>query len=599
MSPDHSPLEQIHEVIQTHNPFRRELTVRQQEVWGTGFPDVPSINAHASDAVFEAIENVRSGSRQVMGITLLADPGGGKTHLISRIRHRLQANGGAWFIYMDQYANLNQISLEFLKTLATSLKKTGSKNVMQWQELAANLVNHAEAEQDRPEEIVEKVQSLENPAAYIEALTDCILDLHPDIENPDLVKAILWTLSKNKHYAINWLSGRSLAQNRAEQLQLANPSEEQRENEIFEMSCQILDLVSYYNPLVICFDRFDSQEVNDAGYTRLQVVADFCMDLYDKLKKGVLITAVYPEIWITQLKAMTNPKAIEDRIAERKIDLDVLDGDSAFNLIGTYLSEFYQQKNLTPPHPVYPFDRDRLIELGKQKAIARNILKWCRDNWSLPNADPGSQDREPQQNPVESALNNEIEQVEADSLLDNEPKIAKSLRFCFERLVGFHLENVTIKEIEKVNPPNKYVDFKIVGEENGQMVKIGIAVLQASGGTTVTAGLSHLGNYQKYDLTRGCVVRSKEVSPNARRAREYLNRLLEKQGGEWVTLKFEEIKPLVAIAEVYEGREDYGLSDAQIFDYIAETKFVETNPLILEILSDPSGQIPDDVEEDN
>jgi hypothetical protein len=141
-------------LIKSQNPFDRPLVVRSQDVWGKGFPDVPSLNAHASDAVFEAIEKVRIGQRQVIGITITAEKGLGKSHIISRIRHRLQAEGSALFVYMSECGDLNRIKTEFLRTLATSLKQMGSQGVSQWRELATALVNEAYNKSYLPQQLV-------------------------------------------------------------------------------------------------------------------------------------------------------------------------------------------------------------------------------------------------------------------------------------------------------------------------------------------------------------------------------------------------------------------------------------------------------------
>lgn len=55
-----SPIEVLNAAIKSHNPFINAGIVKEQDVWGQGFPDVPTLNAHASDAVFEAIELVRT-----------------------------------------------------------------------------------------------------------------------------------------------------------------------------------------------------------------------------------------------------------------------------------------------------------------------------------------------------------------------------------------------------------------------------------------------------------------------------------------------------------------------------------------------------------
>ena len=101
----------IDELIKTQNPFAGHLVVKPQQIWGKSFPDVPSINAHASNAVFDAVEKICKGQRTTVGITITAERGLGKSHIISRIRHQLQTREDSLFIYMSKYDNLNQIKI--------------------------------------------------------------------------------------------------------------------------------------------------------------------------------------------------------------------------------------------------------------------------------------------------------------------------------------------------------------------------------------------------------------------------------------------------------------------------------------------------------
>jgi len=84
---------------------------------------------------------------------------------------------------------------------------------------------------------------------------------------------------------------------------------------------------------------------------------------------------------------------------------------------------------------------------------------------------------------------------------------------------------------------------------------------------------------------------------------KYLEPLIRQKGGEFVELKEEEIKPLIAIRAVHRKREvDYRVSEEEIFQFIAQKGAHKmlgvSNPLIKEILSDPSYQIPVDMIED-
>ena len=167
--------------------------------------------------------------------------------------------------------------------------------------------------------------------------------------------------------------------------------------------------------------------------------------------------------------------------------------------------------------------------------------------------------------------------------------------------MGQTVERVTVESIttrvKKQGGKDRYLNFKILGKEEEKDVCIGIAVLQYDGGRALGAGLRQLldeGN--SFGLTRGCLVRSKSKPVSSFIQKKYLS-FFPKENIEFVDLKEEEIKPLIAIHSVYEKREiDYNLTEEQIFDFIARKgaeKFLGNhNPLLREVLSDPSYQIP-------
>ncbi|MBW4634411.1 MAG: hypothetical protein KME30_21615 [Iphinoe sp. HA4291-MV1] len=589
--------------IKNHNPFEGRFVVRTHNVWGQGFPDVPSLNAHASDAVYEAIEKVRTRQRQVVGITITAEKGLGKSHLISRIRHNLQSDGIALFVYMSECGNLNRIKAEFLRTLAISLKQIGSQGVSQWRELATDLHNEAFNQSYTPQQMVSKfAEAFTRNPKVAEHLRDRVLATKHDIENPDIITAIMWTLSSEPGYelfAINWLAGKSLPQSKADAMGLSNPNPEDKEADSFTTARQILDLISDYKPIVICFDEMESAGCNDAGFTGPQVTALLAKDLYDKIKQGILLTSIYPETWTHQVKVLPYAEAVVDRIGEKVIDLKHLNSDEVVALVSGWLEDFYQEKGLTPPHSVYPFDEDKLRALGKEKPIVRKVLQWCADNFQSPVIDGGTEKIEPK-NPVEPAYNQQLAALETtvQDYMEDKATLAQALRLGFSAVIGETIEKVQIEEIKDVQAraaDKGYIDFKVVGKENGKAVRIGVAVLQDSGGKIVGATLRRLIRYKDFDLTRGCLVRSKQINKGAAQAQQCLSQLLSKNlGGEWILLKSEDIKPLLALHFVMKGREDYELSEQQILDFIRHQQIAIDNYIIREILSDPSGQVPED-----
>lgn len=611
MTSSPSPIEELHAVIRSKNPFDKELVVRKQDVWGKGFPDVPSLNAHASDAVFDAILQVRTGKRQTVGITITAEKGLGKSHLISRIRHRLQADGSALFVYMSECGDLNRIKIEFLRTLASSLKQKGSQGVTQWRELATALVNEAFNISYTAEQMVNWFSAaLARSSRLVERLTDKVLHVKPDIENPNIITAILWTLSSDPGYerfAINWLCGTSLPHFRADAMGLSNPSTEDKEAESFNTVRQIVDLISDYKPIVVCFDELDVPECSDAGFTKAQVTAGLAKDLYNSLKKGVLLTVMYPETWGHQIKRLPSAEAVTLRIGDKKIDLKHLNADNVITLVSQWLKDFYEKNELTPPHPVYPFEEGKLRELARERPLARTILKWCAENFKVPTDAPTpTLVLMPEtKHPVESAYNNELAALEStvEDYMENKVRLADALRLGLSTLIGETIEQVFIEDIVEVRvraADRGYFDFKIIGKENGKIVKIGVAILQEAGGMIVQATLKRLIDYRKFDFSRGCLVRSKQINSSAAKAQQYLQKLLSPElGGEWVLLKSQDIKPLLAMMSVLKASDDYEFKKEQIIDFIKQKRLASENYLIREILSAPSGRIPEDaIDED-
>lgn len=590
-------------VISKNNPFQGRLVVRDQNVWGQGFPDVPSLNSHASDAVYDAVEKVRSGQRKVVGITITAERGLGKSHVISRIRHRLQIDGSALFVYMSQCNNLNRIKTEFLTTLATSLKQIGSQGVSQWQYLATVLINEAFNKNYTAQQLINQFPGalVKNPKV-VEVLRDKVLGIKPDLENPDIITAILWTLSPDPAYeifAIRWLAGNSLPQAKADAMGLANVSADDKEAESFTTARQILNLIGDYKPIVVCFDEMETDHCNEIGYTGRQVTAIFAKDLCDKIKRGVLLTSIFPDHWINEVKRLGNADSVVDRIGEQVIELKYLNPDDVINLVSRWLEEFYQENGLTPPHALYPFDEQKLRALGKERPIVRKVLKWCADNFKFPGIGVDI-------HPVEPAYNQQISALETtlEDYMEDKATLAQALRLGFSAVIGETIENVKIEKVVDVQVKavdRGYLDFKIVGTENGKDVKIAVAVLQESGGLFVQATLKRLIRYKDFDVTRGCLVRSKQINKGATKAQDCLKTLLSKElGGEWVLLKSEDIKPLLALHFVMKGREDDELTEDQIIDFIHTKRIAIDNYLIREILSDPSGQVPKDaIDEEN
>ena len=606
-----SSLEDLNAALLSQNPFAKPPFLNASDVWGNEFFDVETINVHASDAIFQALDQIRAGQYPTTSIAITAQDGTGKTHIISRIRHRLQEHGGGLFVYANKYGNINQIKQGFQRILAESLGKIGRDGVRQWQELATAMSNDAlKAGTSNPKiysppDLVEKFKKGKQSQVkkWIKELTKTFLQAQ-DVSDPDIVKAIFWTLSDDQSlYAIKWLEGQELAQYKSNELEL--PSQRQS----FDAVLQILDLISQYNELVICFDELDTPDAYDdvSGLHISQIVASLIKDLFQNLNRGLILSVMMPAQWSNKVKQL--PGGVFNKVSAHgnPIDLKYMDAESIVNLVSFWLDKYYQLQNLIPPEPIYPFTQIQLSELGKGKPTVREVLKWCREHCKPPilNTNENNQDAEIS-NPVELAFLKELEEDIGIYLEDNY-LLADAILFGFQSLIGQTVERVTVQsatdKVTQRGRKNDYINFKVIVKDNGTDVNIGVAVLQYAGGKGLGAGLKRLNDYQTFNLTRGCLVRSQTKKITSYLEQKYLVPLIKQQGGEYVELKEDEIKPLLAIRAVHQKREvDYRVSEEQIFNFIAEKgaqKMLGTsNPLLKEILSDPSYQVPTDLIED-
>ncbi|WP_373536837.1 ATP-binding protein [Microcoleus sp.] len=606
-----SSLEDINAALLSQNPFAKPPFLNASDVWGNEFFDVETINSHASDAAFHALDQIRTGQYSTTSIAITAQDGTGKTHIISRIRHRLQAKGGGLFVYANKYGEFRQIKQGFQRILAESLGKIGSQGVKQWQELATAMSNDAlKAATPNPKiysppDLVNKFKKGKPSQVkkWIKDLTKTFLQAK-DVSDPDIVKAILWTLSDEQSlYAIKWLEGQELAQYKSNELEL--PSQRQS----FDAVLQILDLISEYNELVICFDELDTPDAYDdiSGLHISQIVAGLIKDLLQNLNRGLILSVMMPAQWSNKIKQLPGGVSTKVSAYGNPIDLKYMDGESIVNLVSFWLDKYYQLRHLIAPDRIYPFNQIQLAELGKAKPTVREVLNWCKDRCKPPILNPSDSSKAPDiSNPVEIAFIKELEEDIENSLEDNY-LLADAILFGFQSLIGQTVERVTVQSAtDKVNKhggKDHYINFKVIGKDNGKDVIIGVAVLQYYGGRGLGTGLNRLNDYQTFNLTRGCLVRSQSKKITSYLEEKYLVPLIKQQGGEYVPLKEDEIKPLLAIRAVHQKRDvDYGVSEEQIFNFIAEKgadKMLGTsNPLLKEILSDPSYNIPTDLIED-
>lgn len=189
--------------------------------------------------------------------------------------------------------------------------------------------------------------------------------------------------------------------------------------------------MSYYNTVIVAFDEIDViNDSSDDGFTTPQIIADSVKRLYDTLHQTelgqgvVFLTVMLLETWVNKVNSM--PGSTPDRLSKytqrKPIDLKNINVISLVELVTLWLKEFYQVRNLTPPHPVYPFEESQLREFGRRGLTVREALGLCAENFKV-HEEPLPED------PVERfelALTSEIE-ADIGDYLENNSLIADAL----------------------------------------------------------------------------------------------------------------------------------------------------------------------------
>jgi hypothetical protein len=585
------------------------------------------LNAHASDAVFQTLQKVGAASsslEKVASIVITADRGLGKTHIIRRIRKKVQADNSTLFIYAsaDKYSDLDFINSAFQRSVAESLEQMGGDQVTQWQEVASLLVADAlkhsnpKATIPAPPDLVSKFDiafqnSLAKGKNLVNDLTKAVRKIKPEAD-PYITRAVIWTLSEERGaIAVKWLAGESLETQDAVDMRLPinNRSDKERELDALSTVAKILSLIGEYRTVLVCFDELDTIGADENGYPVEMVIMDLVKRLFDSIHqsgtgKGVVILSVIiPDLW-RNLQATRDASSAKICTAFKgsPVELKYVNPESVVELVSLWLNDFYKARNFNPPSPVYPFDEKELLDFGKGKPHVREALSWCAAKLPQKIEEILPSSPEKPLTPTEKfeiAYQQALEAFSGEHLEDNE-LIASALQFAFEKIISLEkigsapIEGVLLKEIAEVTPRSKnsgYLNFKVVGTENEETVSIGIGVLQQTYGLSVGAGFKRLLDYETFDLSRGCLVRSRERKLKRNwDSYQYYQQLVEK-GGEWVDLKEEEIKPLLALKYVYDHHEKFDLTIKRLDSFAFVQKLLVDSPLVKEILSKPEGQV--------
>lgn len=596
------------------NPFLESAIADSKDIWADDLVMFDELHNSAFHTIIDALREVKG----VFSIALTGSTGTGKTHLVARIRHHLRDQAYCIYVNADKVIHLDNFSAAFLKFVIDNLSRPSSSGVMYIQEIATALFNRAlevanKNKRFQPQELTNEFNSLvRKDNNLVDKVRSIIQKDNPALtDSTNLIRAILWTLSTSGDnflapIALDWLKGEEISSDDARIMKLPSGNEQG----YLDRSLQILRIASLYKPIIICFDELESNKADKYGRTTKEVVADFIYTLHNNLESTelthpILILSLWiPQDWDQVLQAnksggvggVNKRFCSYTRLESQPISLDreLLNEESGLRLVRLWL-EKYEALGSTEPFE-YVGGETALRAFTKQRPTPRRLWEWCCQAWEKHFANELSV---PLYDQFQERLETRFMALKDSSypeLMDDDHLISQILIFAFNHVIGETIENVQVQAIT----PTKNVDhdrfqFTIKGIENGKNVAIGVGVCQTSNVKMVNTMVRRLCEYKKYQLTRGCFVRSENRRiTQTSQAYQNLQKLISPPlNGEFVKLHESEIKELHALKLLAEEDCEQPYPADILADFIRQKS--AHNPLIKEILSDPSGQIPDRV----
>jgi hypothetical protein len=586
------------------NPFKKDLVIAAEEVWGEIISDLPIINQHIEQRIDQAIVEVRQKYLSKIGIVVKGEKGTGKSHSIRRVWKKIERESGALFSYISPCPNPKIIDAHVRFHLVESFTHQDAYKVTQWQRFAAILISSLKgtdyeeqyedyiALSDRPNELKKHIHKTVGASSLVDsfgAIAEAILENQAGLDYY-FTKAVILSLlgtTLAAQVALSWIKGEDASD--IKRFGLPEYSKEQQETRniwVIKQICKLAEVASL--PVIIWFDQAEaSTDDIETGDSAVVTVAR-CIDrIYFDCSNVILLSCFQSDKWreIAQMQGGT-----PDRVGQKVLEAKPPSEDQMVELVQTRLNWFYRSKGLNvSDYPrLYPIEESQIKEIAKAGTGARQLFQLCAENFEKIEIIDAKEKRKKQ---FLDSYNELLGKV--SSSIKEDEKIASIIACAMRMLPKSGTADVVIEEIKNIGSSSTH-DLHLIASGydsiHDKEVKIGVRICETKNAKTFNAVMKRLIDYRKYNITRGCLIRSTSVPRSWRIGQQLKQQLVEQQGGEVVVLEKDAVKPLVALERIYEQSADYGFDKEELVSLVQELNLVATNSLIQEILSAPIQQ---------
>ncbi|MGJ5675704.1 MAG: hypothetical protein ACR9NN_19160 [Nostochopsis sp.] len=586
---------------QSPNPFSLGKVIADTEIWGEVITNLSSLNQDIDQKIEQAISEVRQKYSTKIGIAIKGDRGTGKSHAIHRVWKKIEQEGGAVFAYIPPCDTSNRIQSHVRFYLSQSFTHQDVHRVTQWQKLAVAAITTLKGTEfeDKYQEYLEKSTQVDQLSKFIKSsvsktdlldffddLAESILENQPELDF-DFLKAVLLSLLKNTkqaRIAFSWIKGDGNLD--TSEVGLPKVSVSQQETKsiwTIQQICKLAKVASL--PVIICFDQLDSVEPDiESGDSPAQRIARCIDQIYSQCSNVILLCCVISDTW-REIEHMGS--GIPNRVSERSVTAKPPTVEQIIEIVKLRLNYFYKINNLNSNDypPLYPFEENQINKIANEGAGVRSLLEECAKKFE-PNQQLDAKDEKKKK--FQDVYNELLNQVSIP--INDDDKFATVIASTMRMIPDGGTQNVVVDRVESLDTLSHDLHLIIYGYDQlqNQEVRIGVRVCETNQSNTFNAVMKRLIKYENYQITRGCLVRSRPV-PKSWKVGNQLKEQLEKhKGGEVVNdFKKDDVKPLFALEIFYLQAENYGFEKQELVNLIQEFKIVAENKLICEILSAP------------
>lgn len=350
--------------------------------WAADFVDVRAVNAHASDAISERVEEISAQARRgpaelrSSSLLVLGPAGAGKTHLFARLRKKFGA--GASFVLVRPDIGLAMTPRHMLAAIIDSLHRRCHGLEIRQIDAAVGALLAAvhQTEQRYPLMTLDDLCRDEAREAKLEAAISMLESQYDEVSASYLERLLAFPFATalDRRGLIAWLSGRELDDTQLKRLGLPGALSDQ---DVLPALRTLAIAAAFGAPIVLVFDQLENLVDGDEGNDRIHAHARLVSELFDSVRGLVIVQMALDMEWHRRISPALS-QAERDRLQARVLMLPLPTPAEREALLDAWLDAIPREKR--KGYFPWPFDEQRWSHWRTALCVTpRMLMVACRE----------------------------------------------------------------------------------------------------------------------------------------------------------------------------------------------------------------------------